>query len=124
MKRFLMCLALLAPTLPVLADYLPTDVQRFVYRREGCDHMRGEVSDGFAGPRMESIGREIDRSCKGTDKELLQLKRKYAANSTIMQLLNQFETGIEAFEAAVPAPAPSQQGKTPDKIGKRTLSRK
>jgi hypothetical protein len=123
MKRFLMCLALLAPTLPVLAEYMPTDVQRFMYRREGCDHMRGELPGGPEGPRMESIGREIDRSCKGTDKELLQLKRKYAANSTIMQILNQFETGIEALEAAAPAPAPTQQAKTPNKIGKRTLSK-
>lgn len=102
MKRFLMCLALLVPTLPVLAEYLPTDVQRFVYRREGCDHMRGEVPDRAEGPRMRDIGRQIDKQCKDTDKELAQLKKKYAANSTIMQILNQFEADIEAAEAPAP----------------------
>jgi hypothetical protein len=124
MKRFLMCLALVTATPLVLAEYLPRDVQRFIDRREGCDHMRGEVPARADGPRMQDIGREIDKLCKGTDKDLAQLKKKYAANSTVMQLLNQFETGIEAMEAAIPAPAPTQQAKTPDKIVKRTLSRK
>jgi hypothetical protein len=30
---------------------------------------------------------------------LAQLKRKYTANSTIMQILNQFDTGIETADA-------------------------
>jgi hypothetical protein len=92
----LMLLALLMPVFPSWADPLPRDVQRFVDRREGCDHMRGEID------RMDAVSREIRKLCGGTDKELVQLKRKYAGNSTIMQILNQFETGIEAAE--VPAP--------------------
>jgi hypothetical protein len=90
MKRFLICLTLLAPTLPALADYLPRDVQRFVDRREGCDHMRGERD-------VQTVSRELDKLCKGTDKELAQLKKKYTSNSTVMQLLNQFEPAIEAL---------------------------
>ena len=89
MKRFPICLALLVSVLPALAQgYLPRDVQRFVDRRQDCDHIR----------RIQEVPREIGNSCAGTDKELAQLKRKYAANSTIMQLLNQFETAIEVAE--------------------------
>jgi hypothetical protein len=83
-------LAFLMPVLPSWAEPLPHDVQRFLDRREGCDHLRGEID------RMDAVSREIRTFCAGTDKELVQLKRKYASNSTIMQILNQFETGIEA----------------------------
>lgn len=85
-----MLLALLMPALPSWAEPLPRDVQRFVDRREGCDQLRGDID------RMNAVSREIHKLCGGTDKELVQLKRKYAGNSTIMQILNQFETGIEA----------------------------
>lgn len=97
MKQSLICLALMMPLSSVLAqDYLPRDVQRFVDRREGCDHMRGELE------RMNEPSRELRKLCGGTDKELAQLKLKYAANSTIMQILHQFEAGIEAAEAPMP----------------------
>ena len=106
MKRFLMCLVLLLPSFPMLAqDYLPRDVQRFVDRRQGCDHMRGELD------RLNELSREIRKLCGGTDNELAQLKRKYAANSTIMQILNQFEASIEAAEA------PPPKGKTLKRAG-------
>jgi len=105
-KALLICLALMMPVFPALAqDYLPRDVQRFVDRREGCDHMRGELD------RMHELSREMRKSCGGTDKELAQLKLKYAANSTIMQLLNQFEARIEAAEAPMP------KGGTPKRKG-------
>jgi hypothetical protein len=93
-KKILLYLTLMQLPVSLLAqDYLPRDVQRFVDRREGCDHMRGELE------RANELGREIRKLCGGTDKELAQLKRKYAANSTIMQILNQFEASIEAAEA-------------------------
>ena len=86
MKRFLVCLAVLLPVLAAMAqDYLPRDVQRFVDRRETCDQVR----------RAPEAREKLARLCTGTDRELAQLKRKYGANSTIMQILNQFEAGIE-----------------------------
>jgi hypothetical protein len=86
MKRFVICLVLMMPSLAAMAqNYLPRDVQRFVDRRSDCDDMR----------RMKEVRRDMPASCAGTDKELAQLKRKYAANSTIMQILTQFESGIE-----------------------------
>ncbi|MFC5551864.1 hypothetical protein [Massilia aerilata] len=91
MKQFLISLALLLPSLTVLAqDYLPRDVHGFMNRREDCDQLRRVAPD--ARERLLKL-------CVGTDKELVQLKRKYARNSTIMQILNQFEAGIEIAEA-------------------------
>jgi hypothetical protein len=102
MKRFVICLALLAPVLPALGkESFPRDVQRFVDRREGCDHMRGEIPEPSEKQRMKEVSREIRKLCTGTDKELAQLKRKYASYSAIMQVLNQFEPDIEATEASV-----------------------
>jgi hypothetical protein len=99
MNRFLMWLALAIAALPVVAqDYLPRDVQRFMNRREGCDQVRREVPDANEKLRRKDVDRSILRLCIGTDKELTQLKRKYANNSTIMQLLNQFESGIEVAD--------------------------
>ena len=93
MKRFLVCLVLMMPFLSAMAqNYLPRDVQRFVDRRDDCDD----------GRRMKEAYRDMPKTCAGTDRELLQLKRKYATNSTIMQILNQFEAGIEAAQAAAP----------------------
>jgi len=97
MKKLLICLALLASISPVLAEALvPPDVQKFVDRREGCDHMRGEIPDPGEKRRMKEVNREIAKLCKGTDKQLAQLKKKYASNAAVMQRLNEFEDGIEA----------------------------
>jgi hypothetical protein len=103
MKRFLSCLVLTMLAPPVLGqDYLPRDVQRFVDRREGCDHTRNAIPDSKEKLRIAEGSPELRKLCNGTDKELTQLKRKYATNSTIMQILNQFEAGIEAAEAPAP----------------------
>jgi len=94
--KTLIFLALTVPALPSWAEPLPRDVQRFVDRREGCDQLRVESG------RMNEVSREIRKLCGGTDRDLVQLKRKYAGNSTIMQILNQFEAGVDAAEAATP----------------------
>jgi hypothetical protein len=97
MKKFLICLALLTPMLQVPAsDSLPRDVQKFIDRREGCDHMRGEIPDPGEKQRMREVNREIAKLCKGTDKQLAQLKKKYVSNALVMQRLSEFEEGIEA----------------------------
>jgi len=77
------------PIAVLAQDYLPHDVQRFVDRREGCDQMRRVASDSKE---------KLLKLCMGTDKEFAQLKRKYMSNSTIMQILNQFEVNIELTE--------------------------
>jgi hypothetical protein len=105
MKKLVLCLALLAPTLAVHADgALPQDVQTFVDRREGCDHMRGELPDPSEKRRMKEVNREIEKLCRGTDRQLAQLKKKYAPNVAVMQRLNEFEPSIEpkSPQATVP----------------------
>jgi hypothetical protein len=97
MKRFLISLSMLMPVFPVLAvESVPRDVQKFIDRREGCDHMRGEIPDPAEKQRMKEVARELRKQCTGTDKKLTQLKQKYAANSKIIKILNEFEPDVEA----------------------------
>jgi hypothetical protein len=99
MKKVMLCLLLSMPPLVALADQpLPRDVQRYVDKREGCDHMRGEIPDPGEKQRMREVSREIRRLCKGTDKELARLKRKYTKNPSVMRRLGEFEPNIEAVE--------------------------
>jgi hypothetical protein len=77
------------------ATPLPKDVAKFVERREGCDHFRGEIPEATDPERMDEINRELKKLCKGTDKKLLQLKHKYAANTTVTSVLAAFEPNIE-----------------------------
>ena len=74
---------------------LPFDVAKYVEQREGCDHFRGEIPDPPDKQRMREIEREIRKLCTGTDKKLVQLKRKYAKNQSVMKRLNEFEEKIE-----------------------------
>jgi hypothetical protein len=102
MKPLLLCLSLLMPVAPLLADEpLPSDVKRFMDRREGCDHMRGEVSERGAKLRMRKLSRDIEKLCKGTDKELAQLKKKHAMNRPVMRRLDEFEPDIEVIPKRV-----------------------
>lgn len=103
MKRLLICLAVLVPISSTLAtEALPRDVQHFVDKREGCDHMRGELPDPSEKQRMKEASRDIRKLCTGTDKELKKLKRKYAAEAAVMQVLNEYELDIEVVEAQAP----------------------
>lgn len=77
-------------------EKLPADVAKYVEQREGCDHFRGEVPDPPDAQRMKEIEREILKLCKGTDKTLSKLKRKYAKDQTVMKRLNEFEDNIES----------------------------
>lgn len=102
MKNFLVCLALLILIFPALAaSPLPLDVQKFIDRREGCDHMRGELPDPNQKQSMKEVNREIEKLCKGTDRQLVQLKKKYVSNASVIQRLNEFEEGIETSAVSV-----------------------
>ncbi len=75
---------------------LPNDVEKFIAKREGCDHMRGEIPEPAQEQRMKEVNREIQRLCKGTDQRLAQLKKKYASHQAVMSRLDEFEPVIEA----------------------------
>jgi len=74
---------------------LPSDVAKFVEKREGCDHFRGEMPDPSERQRMKEVERELRKLCTGTDKKLADLKRKYAKNRAVLERLNEFEERIE-----------------------------
>jgi hypothetical protein len=98
--------------LPALANgSLPRDVQKFIDRREGCDHMRGEIPDLSEKQRMKDVNREIEKLCKGTDKRLAQLKKKYASDVSVMRRLNEFEEGIDAPVVPTSNNRAAQQGR-------------
>lgn len=86
---------LLAQVHTMAATPLPEDVIKFVERREGCDHFRGEIPESNDPARMDEVNRELKKLCKGTDKQLVQLKRRYAANAGLTVLLGGFEPNIE-----------------------------
>lgn len=101
MKMAILCLLLSIPFLSSLAtETLPPDVRNYVDKREGCDHMRGEIPDPSDKQRMRAVNREIRKLCKGTDEKLAQLKKKYAKNPYVMRRLAEFDPGIE--EASPP----------------------
>lgn len=73
---------------------LPTDVARFVEKRDGCDHFRGE--EAYDEERRKFLLKNMNALCKGTDARLMQLKKKYAQQRAIMHKLNDYEEQIEA----------------------------
>ena len=74
-------------------DY-PSDVEEFIDRREIFDHFRGE--EPYDADRAKFLADQIKETCSGTDKELRNLKQRYADDDTIMQILNRFEEEIES----------------------------
>lgn len=97
MRTTVFGLLLLTIVLPTIAkERLPRDVRRFVERREGCDHMRGEMPAPPETRHLPELRRETERLYKGTDAQLAQLKKKYRENSSVLKRLNEFEPDIEA----------------------------
>jgi FMN phosphatase YigB (HAD superfamily) len=75
-------------------DKWPSDVARFIERRNGCDHFRGE--EPYDKERREFLNQKMTELCPGTDKALADLKDKYRRNKRIMAVLNEYEPQIES----------------------------
>ncbi|HLT32129.1 MAG TPA: hypothetical protein VK013_18965 [Myxococcaceae bacterium] len=75
------------------AKTLPTEVQDFIERREGCDHFRGE--EPYDEARAAFIAQELARLCEGTDAELARLKRRNADSPEVLEVLHRFEEQVE-----------------------------
>lgn len=91
-------LLLLGGGWPTQAAEHPTDLRRFLERREECDHWRGEA--GYDKARQADIDRGVCRTCTGTDAELARLRKKYRANPGVMDLLDELEDRIEGPDKA------------------------
>lgn len=74
-------------------DKWPSDVARFIERRDGCDHFRGE--EPYDEERRKFLNQKLIELCPGTDKALARLKDKYRKNKKIMAVLNEYEPQIE-----------------------------
>lgn len=102
-KKLLVSTLLALLSLPAIAqEGLPKDVEKFIAKREGCDHFRGEIPDLGEKRRMREVNREIRRLCGGTDRALAQLKRKYAMDEVVMQRLSEFDAQIETNDLQQP----------------------
>ena len=73
---------------------LPEDVARFIERRDACDHFRGE--EAYDAKRREFLEEQTLKLCVGTDKQLAELKMKYAGNKAVITKLEDYEPEIEA----------------------------
>jgi hypothetical protein len=99
--RLLPALGLLLLTACAFAQSkLPSDVRAFVDRRNGCDHFRGEPwdlgDDAEVKERREFIFRQINTLCRGTDRQLARLQKKYAKNNEVVKKLAGYEDAIES----------------------------
>jgi hypothetical protein len=97
-RQLSLACALILPLHAFAAEALPSEVQKFIDQREGCDHMRGEEPETGDKQRARELKREMAKLCKGTDRKLAQLKKKYATSGMVMNRLNEFEPQIEAAE--------------------------
>ena len=74
---------------------LPPDVNRFIDRRETCDHLRGEFPDPPNPQRVQELTEGIAASCTGTDAQLARLKERYRNDLAVTRRLDAFEAAIE-----------------------------
>ncbi|MEO1046228.1 MAG: hypothetical protein AAFX04_12375 [Pseudomonadota bacterium] len=75
------------------AANIPPDVRRFIVRRQGCDHFRGEPP--YDAERARFLEQSIAETCTGTDAELAGLRQRYRDNAAIIEALSDFEDSIE-----------------------------
>lgn len=95
MRVKLVCLLFLTSIcVPLWAQAkFPADVARFIERRDGCDHFRGE--EPYDEERRKFLLDNITALCTGTDNKLAQLKKKYAGRPEVIRKLNDYERRIE-----------------------------
>ena len=67
---------------------------RFIERRGACDHFRGE--EPYDAKRREFLEQQMQRLCVGSDRQLAELKKRYASNKAVMTKLNEYDAQIEA----------------------------
>lgn len=99
MMRYLPLLFMCALASVVLASgdvVFPKEVQRFIAKREGCDHFRGEIGENDDEKRQREVQANLKKLCTGTDRQLNALLKKYQGRPEIIERLSEFETDIEA----------------------------
>jgi hypothetical protein len=77
------------------AEKLPNDVRKFIAQRDACDHFRSELPEPEEAERMQEVTGQIEKRCRGTDRRLRLLKKKYGSNADVKKLLSVYEEQIE-----------------------------
>jgi hypothetical protein len=77
------------------AEKLPNDVRQFIAQRDACDHFRGELPDPEEAERMREVTGQIEKRCRGTDRRLHSLKKKYDSDANVKKRLNVYDEQIE-----------------------------
>lgn len=72
----------------------PADVERFIERRDACDHFRGE--EAYDAGRRKFLEEQTLKLCVGTDRRLADLKMKYGNDKAVMGKLSEYEAQIES----------------------------
>ena len=73
----------------------PSDVDRFVERRDTCDHLRGEERDPADRDGARELALQIQKYCSGTDVELARLRGRFYRDGPVIERLSRYETRIE-----------------------------
>lgn len=76
------------------AEPFPQEVTAFMVDRDGCDHFRGE--EPYDAERRAYIADNVATLCRGTDARLAMLRRRYAADPSVMAALKSYDERIEA----------------------------
>ncbi len=75
------------------AEALPAEIQAFRDKRDNCDHLRGE--EPYDAKRAAFLKAELARTCKGTDKALAGLRKRFAHDAKALAALKDYEERIE-----------------------------
>jgi hypothetical protein len=77
------------------AEKLPNDVRQFIAERDACDHFRNEFPDPEEAERMREVTGQIEKRCRGIDRRLRLLKKKYGSDASVKKLLSVYDEQIE-----------------------------
>ena len=76
---------------PVAA--LPPAIVAFQKQRDACDHLRGE--DPYDKQRAAFLKAQLTKTCKGTDRALAALRKRFAQDPGALAALKDYENRIE-----------------------------
>lgn len=95
LSAFLFLIAFAQASAAAESAQFPCDVMSFIERRDLCDHFRGE--EPYDAERATFLESNIAELCTGTDKQLEELKRKYAGHADVLAKLSEYELQVEPF---------------------------
>ena len=75
------------------ATALPPAVVAFQKQRDACDHLRGE--EPYDKQRAAFLKAQLDKTCKGSDKALAALRKRFAHDPQAIAALRDYEDRIE-----------------------------